>query len=347
MTNYRKGSYVNCAICDKSFYAEPARLRKRNQHACSQECSWKLLSLLNNKQVMKKCEVCGKEILYKKSRLNKIVHHTCSFECRCKLFKTIFKSRNHHRFLNLGFLGRFFWDKCSNYKHRAKIKNLDFDLDYQFLIEIYNQQKGCCYYTGIEMKLIGEMDFDTLSLDRINSDKGYTKDNVVFCLLCVNFLKSNYEISKINMVLNSLIKKNKIRLKIKRLFPDAKLPSKNNDTDAGYDIYVHRFEEFDNYVKIYSGIAIQPEEGYYTELFPRSSIYKKGLILHNSVGIIDQSYTGEVIGVLYKTNEYKGIEIGDRLLQIIPRAQYYLTIFEVNELNSTERGELGFGSSGT
>ncbi len=342
----KKGKTLNCEVCNKPFYVSESRLLKNKHHTCSRSCSGKLSSNLHNKRIIKKCEVCGKDIFYKESKVKEIKHYTCSFECRGKLVKRVYKGDNNPKALKLNEFERFFWDKCINYKHRSEAKKYDFDLDYKFLENLYNQQKGCCYYTGIPMKLKGNKDFDMISLDRIDSSLGYTKDNVVFCLNCVNFLKSNYDLSKINRVLSANIPRSVVNLKIKKLYPDAKMPTKGNETDAGYDIYVHRFEDLGDYLIVYSGIAIQPEKGFYTELVSRSSVYKKGLILHNGIGIIDNSYTGEIISIFYKTKCFKGIEIGDRLSQLIPKKQYFFEPHEVEELSETERGSGGFGSTG-
>ena len=58
------------------------------------------------------------------------------------------------------------------------------------------------------------------------------------------------------------------------------------------------------------------------------------------------NYTGEIIGIFYKTNDYKGINIGDRLMQLIPQEFIKVDFQEVDELSQTDRNESGFGSSG-
>ena len=99
-----------------------------------------------------------------------------------------------------------------------------------------------------------------------------------------------------------------------------------------------------------TGLAIQIPEGHVGLVFPRSSISKKDLILSNSVGVIDCGYTGEIMFKFKRTlvgdslaNIY---EIGDRIGQIIiipiPRIEFE----EVSELEQTERGQGGYGSTG-
>ena len=90
--------------------------------------------------------------------------------------------------------------------------------------------------------------------------------------------------------------------------------------------------------------------GYYGDLRPRSSIYKTGLILCNSCGTLDSSYTGEVMAKFYEAHLYEKdiYNVGDRIIQIvIPGVDPREIIFEeVESLEETERGNGGFGSSG-
>lgn len=141
--------------------------------------------------------------------------------------------------------------------------------------------------------------------------------------------------------------KNLCNIKIKRLYPDAMIPCKSDPLAAGIDLFVYGIIQHPNYIKISTGIAIQPEKGIYCTIHPRSSIYKRGLIMYNSTGIIDNNYTGELIGFFLKTPDFKDdIQIGDRLMQLIPHVQIDPVIQIVNNLDETERGSGGFGSTG-
>ena len=138
----------------------------------------------------------------------------------------------------------------------------------------------------------------------------------------------------------------RIHAKVKKLYPDSQLPTQGHPGDAGYDIYVHRVEDKGSYYKVYSGIAVEPASGYYFEIFPRSSIYKKECFVSNSAGIIDSQYRGELIGILYKRDMAAPIKKGERLLQMIARKQIQVDWEEVEELTDTSRGDGGFGSTG-
>jgi dUTP pyrophosphatase len=83
------------------------------------------------------------------------------------------------------------------------------------------------------------------------------------------------------------------------------------------------------------------------QLVPRSSIYKKGLIMANSVGIIDKSYRGELKAPVWSMTKQSRVEAGERLFQIVlPTLGHIKHVRIVTELPETERGANGFGSSG-
>ena len=142
-----------------------------------------------------------------------------------------------------------------------------------------------------------------------------------------------------------------VNIKVKKLVDNATLPVKAHGTDAGYDLTAASVESdfLHNQIKVHTGIAIQPEPGYYCEIFPRSSVYKKQLELANSVAIIDSGYTGEIILVfdnIGNTILHSKIEKGERIAQLIVRKQEDAVFEEVTVLDTTSRGEGGFGSTG-
>ena len=97
-----------------------------------------------------------------------------------------------------------------------------------------------------------------------------------------------------------------------------------------------------------SYISVQPPDGVYFEIVPRSSISKTGYILTNSIGIIDPSYRGTLKVVLTKIDDTKpDIELPNKRFQLIPRT-FISNMFEVSnvdELSNTKRGDGGFGST--
>ena len=140
-----------------------------------------------------------------------------------------------------------------------------------------------------------------------------------------------------------------MNLKIKKLRHDAVIPEKVNNTDSGFDLTIIREVKDLGEVKLYgTGLVFEIPEGYYIELFPRSSIGKTDFVMANSVGIIDQNYRGEILIPLRKINKNTDwIQLPYRIAQAIPKIKIDCTIEEVPEISlETDRSDKGFGSSG-
>lgn len=99
-------------------------------------------------------------------------------------------------------------------KARAKRQGILFEINKQYYKDIYYQQKGKCFYTGIKMKMQnrGESfnDSYSMSLDRKDNSKGYIKGNVVMCLRKVNFIKSDLTLNELKLWIPKWYKKIKI-----------------------------------------------------------------------------------------------------------------------------------------
>lgn len=132
----------------------------------------------------------------------------------------------------------------------------------------------------------------------------------------------------------------------------AVFPTKARPSDVGYDLtIIKEVKKLTNNVTLYdTGIKVQVGHGLYTEIVPRSSLSKSGYMLANSVGIIDPSYTGNIMVALAKINpNAPEIQLPFRCCQLIFRKQVYVNMNEVTDgrsINDTLRSEGGFGSSG-
>ena len=136
-----------------------------------------------------------------------------------------------------------------------------------------------------------------------------------------------------------------LNIKIKRLTPTAKLPTKAHSTDAGYDLYASSCH-YDNGLIVYgTGIAVEIPEGHVGLVFPRSSIANTHLALSNSVGVIDSGYRGE-IKAKFRKGGTRGYVVGDRIAQLIIMPYPEVVFEEVDELSDSDRGTGGYGSSG-
>jgi dUTP pyrophosphatase len=137
-------------------------------------------------------------------------------------------------------------------------------------------------------------------------------------------------------------------ISVQLLDNNAKVPTKANINDAGFDLY----SVLDTVIPpkqrktVRTGIAIQMPEHFAGLIWPRSGLsVKHGIDV--LAGVVDSGYRGEIMVCLYNTSdEVVGINTGDRIAQIIfqevPRVS-----MEVHEtLGSSQRGDNGFGSSG-
>jgi dUTP pyrophosphatase len=137
-----------------------------------------------------------------------------------------------------------------------------------------------------------------------------------------------------------------MKIKIKRLHPEAVLPKYAKQGDAGMDLTaVSRTKVDIGHYKYGFGLAIEIPEGFVGFVFPRSSCYKQKQILSNCVGVIDSGYRGEISAVMIGTTDYS-YKVGDRVAQLIVLPIPYVQFNEVQELSDTERGTGGYGSTG-
>ena len=191
---------VNCIVCNKQF--EKSRkvflntLKERNgRHFCSGTCKLNYFRPITMIKV--KCNGCGKEFEMERGkytsrhRENKGVHY-CNRSCY-----------DIHKPGKLPF--GYFIDRC-RYGNRWK-----YNIDTQFLKELWEIQNGKCPYTGIKMILpeskrgFGKCrSIEKASLDRIDSSKGYIKGNVEFVCQGINFAKHDYSKEEVLEFVNKI-----------------------------------------------------------------------------------------------------------------------------------------------
>ena len=156
-----------------------------------------------------------------------------------------------------------------------------------------------------------------------------------------------------------------MKVKFKKLRENAKLPTKAHEDDFCYDVYACDCEEVaPNVYKYPLGFALQIDGDENIDLLnyvkrtcyrsilsvdfrPRSSIYKTGMALCNSVGTGDRPYTGEYCAIFYHVMpNMPKYEPGDRVAQMKIGFTLPIEFVEVEELDETDRGDGGFGSTG-
>ena len=141
------------------------------------------------------------------------------------------------------------------------------------------------------------------------------------------------------------------KLFIEKMNDLAKIPTRGSAEAAGYDLYAASSYDIEiaphNTVKIGTGLKMAIPKGYFGAIYARSGIaVKQGLRPANCVGVIDSDYRGEVIVALHNdTEEHQVVLAGSRIAQLIIAPYAEVTIEESN-LDETDRGEGGFGSTG-
>ena len=162
---------------------------------------------------LKKCKDCPKELPI--ANFSKDRSYKDGLSVRCKLCK---KTRYNPKLAEWrrdirdealrakdGISLRYIQDRLSMYKSRAKKSNYPFDLDSQFLLQLWKEQSGLCFYTKHKMNIIHlKFDFWSPSLDRLDPDKGYVKGNVAWTLHGVNCFKQQLTLKEFLTFVNSV-----------------------------------------------------------------------------------------------------------------------------------------------
>ena len=149
-----------------------------------------------------------------------------------------------------------------------------------------------------------------------------------------------------------------MKIKIKKLHPDAVIPSYANLGDAGMDLtaitQTWKYSDGGGYYEYGTGLSVEIPDGYVGLIFPRSSQSNVNQLLTNHVGVIDSNYRGEIKArfkyvynsVVEWSEDYNIYEIGNRIAQLIILPYPQIKFEEVDELSETIRGTNGFGSTG-
>ncbi len=139
----------------------------------------------------------------------------------------------------------------------------------------------------------------------------------------------------------------KIKLKVKKIDPEARIPSYSHPGDAGMDL----FSLVDDVIQpgeakpIPTGIQMAIPEGYVGLIWDKSGISLCGV--HRLAGVVDSGYRGEVRVVMANlAKEPYVIKKGMKIAQMLIQPLETVAIVEAEELDKTSRGHGGFGSTG-
>lgn len=139
-----------------------------------------------------------------------------------------------------------------------------------------------------------------------------------------------------------------LTLKIKKIHPNAKIPSYAHKGDAGFDLYVPEQVVMNagDRKTIPLGIAIEIPDGYVGLMFDKSSLsHKYGLKTFGNV--IDSGYRGEIhAGLINQSGQTQILEAGQKIIQMLIMPVETVQIVEADTLSDSERGDGAFGSTG-
>lgn len=140
-------------------------------------------------------------------------------------------------------------------------------------------------------------------------------------------------------------------VKFKKLNKDAIIPDYAHKGDAGMDLYSIQDDIIEplTWKLIPTGLACELPEGTEGQVRSKSGIaLKNGVFVLNTPGTVDENYRGEIGVVLYNLNTKEPFVIkkGQKIAQYVINAIEYVDTIEIEQLDSTDRGEGGFGSTG-
>jgi dUTP pyrophosphatase len=145
----------------------------------------------------------------------------------------------------------------------------------------------------------------------------------------------------------------KLDLGFIKLNPDAVDPFYNYDGDSGFDLYSTEEVVLPPFGRalISTGLAFEIQDGYEIQVRSKSGLaLKQGLMVLNSPGTVDNSYTGEVKVILFNVNNHefvvnKGMKIAQAVLTSVVNGKW-VNLVKKKDINKTDRGDKGFGSTG-
>ena len=303
------------------------------------------------------CPVCGKKFHLKPFTVKRSKTHYCSRECFRIAKHEYMKGEGNHQYGLRGKkndswysdrrISRYGYIQVRCLDHPFK-RHGDFVFEHRLVAEKYLLNGENAIEIDGKKYLKPEYEVHHINFDRTDN----RKEN-----LMVLTHKEHKEIhSRLNPRKRDsegrYVKMREEKIKIKRVTDTAVLPQKKSDEAAGYDLYVDSnkpivFNPGESKM-LHSGIAFQIPKGYFGAIYARSGLaVKMGLRPSTCVSVIDSDYRGEVgLPMRNDTNEKQIIQPHERVAQIVFQKHLNVEFEETDELDKTERGDGGFGSTG-
>ena len=142
-------------------------------------------------------------------------------------------------------------------------------------------------------------------------------------------------------------------IEVELIHKDAVFPKYAYLSDSGFDLHSTQDLEIKPFGRILvpTGIKVSFEKGYELQIRPKSGLaIKQGLTVLNTPGTVDQGYTGEILVIVFNTNNHsvmisKGMKVGQAVLCPVINGEY-VRFEQVDQLDEKDRGDNGFGSTG-
>jgi dUTP pyrophosphatase len=198
---------------------------------------------------------------------------------------------------------------------------------------------------NLDSKLLEEIQ---KQFEKIKSEAGVEPDDETQTNLDELF---NLSFDEMTEEMTNFLKTKKI--KVKRLHRDAVLPKYNYGSDSGFDLYSVEEMTIPPFGRalVPTGISVQFDENLEVQVRPKSGLaLNMGLTVLNTPGTVDQGYTGEIKVIVFNTNNNsvmieKGMKIAQGVLCPVMNGKY-VEIEDVDNIEDSDRGDNGFGSTG-
>ena len=303
------------------------------------------------------CTVCGKKFHLKPSHILKSKNHYCSKHCFYEAKKEYMKGSGNHQY---GLKG----NKNSSWKTDRKLSRYRY-IQVRCLDHPFQDKQGWVFEhriiaekylltpeNSVEIEGIRYLS-PTYQVHHKNFDR---TDNRVENLMILSAKEHRAIHNKLNPNernnLGQFIKSNPEPIKVKRVTETAIIPERKSIGAAGFDLYADISEEVEirphEMVMLYSGVAFEIPHNYFGAIYARSGLAtKEGIRPATCVSVIDSDFRGNVgLPMFNDSKETRKIYPRERIGQIVFQKALMVDLELVDELEETERGDNGFGSTG-
>lgn len=331
--------YVRCTRCGEELLRPFALLHQF--HACPTHI------VRADGLSLKWCNGCGAFLPYKAFGTNSCRYDKLASMCTDCMNQRPSARRNINKVERRTPIGWLKW-AISRKRSECKKHGITFDIDFDYILTVYEEQEGKCFYAKIPLEF-GTNGLRSASLERLDSTHGYVRGNVVLASKAMNHAKNRAPKDDFINFISQIMESFAIRVEMKRLHPDAIVPIRKRSTDAGYDVAAIHDATIKPHgvVNVDTGLAVSPPIGTYCTVEGRSSLWSRGIVPCR--GIIDGTYEGPLmVALLNGSDSTYQVKKGDRIAQLVFHRIIHADFTAIEEFSPTYdgRGAAGFGSTG-